>query len=133
MPWPSGSYVPAPSLLPNSATLGTSIATTAVLLLVTYLVGGVIYSLTLHPLASFPGPALEAVSRIPFWISCLTGRQVQWMHKLHAQYGPVVRYSPNDLSYTDEGGTAWPAIHGHATGQREFPKAKEWFVTPANG
>jgi hypothetical protein len=56
------------------------------------------------------------------------------MHALHAQYGPVVRYSPNDLSYVDEGTTAWKAIHNQdKTGKREFPKAREWFVTPANG
>jgi hypothetical protein len=131
MLWLRGPPVLALSLQ-TSTTLGIGILT-AVVLLVVYLVGSAIYSLTLHPLATFPGPAWGAVSRIPFWVSCLTGRQVQWMHKLHARYGPVVRYSPNDLSYADQGGKAWKAIHGHEKGGREFPKAKEWFVTPANG
>lgn len=60
------------------------------------------------------------------------------MHALHAHYGPAVRYSPNDLSFVDEGdnntaGSAWKAIHGHEKGETEFPKAKEWFVAPENG
>jgi cytochrome P450 len=32
------------------------------------------------------------------------------MHNLHVQYGPVVRYAPNMLSYTDQ--RAWKDIHG---------------------
>lgn len=126
-----GMHIPAPSLQ-NSVTIGTGIVTMAVMLVV-YLVCSTIYSLSMHPLATFPGPVLGAMSRIPFWISCLTGRQVNWMHNLHARYGPVVRYSPNDLSYADQGGNVWRAIHGLEKGRREFPKAKEWFVTPANG
>lgn len=131
--WPTISHILAPLLQDSTtSTLGTGIATTGALIVV-YLLGSAIYSLTLHPLATFPGPTLGAVSRIPFWISCLTGKQVKWMDNLHAQYGPVVRYSPSDLSYTDQGGSAWKAIHGHEKGGREFPKAKEWFVTPTNG
>ncbi|KAK3302986.1 cytochrome P450, partial [Chaetomium strumarium] len=114
-------------------TLTTSLAATAALLIF-YFLASVIYSLTFHHLANFPGPVSCAVSRIPFWVACVKGTQVQWMHSLHARYGPVVRYSPNDLSYVDEGTTAWKAIHNQdRTGRREFPKAREWFVTPANG
>ncbi|KAK3986107.1 cytochrome P450 [Cladorrhinum sp. PSN332] len=116
-----------------NVTLGVGV-TTAVVLLVTYLIGTIVYSLTLHPLAGFPGPALAGVSRFPFWIACLTGKQVSWMHNLHLRYGPVVRYSPNDLSFVDDGAaSAWKAIHGHEKGEHEFPKAKEWFITPSNG
>ena len=55
------------------------------------------------------------------------------MHKLHSQYGPVVRYGPNELSYVDQDFAAWKAIHGHEKAGRELPKAREWFVTPFNG
>lgn len=105
----------------------------ASLSLVVYIIATVTYSLTLHPLAKFPGPIGTATSRIPFWIACVTGDQVVWMHNLHAKYGPVVRYSPNDLSFVDRGGAEWKAIHGHEKGGRELPKAREWFVEPANG
>ncbi|KAL2192904.1 cytochrome P450 [Corynascus similis CBS 632.67] len=102
---------------------------------VAYIVGTAIYSAAFHPLAGFPGPIWCSVSRIPFWIACVTGKQVRWMHALHLRYGPVVRYSPTDLSFVDDdGGSVWKAIHGrHEKGGREFAKAKEWFVTPANG
>ncbi|KAK6859506.1 isotrichodermin C-15 hydroxylase (cytochrome P-450 monooxygenase CYP65A1) [Apiospora arundinis] len=112
--------------------LGRTCMILAFLLLV-YLTANIIYSLTLHPLANYPGPILTATSRWPFWLACVTGRQVTWMHNLHVQYGPVVRYSPSDLSFIDQGGAEWKAIHGHEKGGRELPKAREWFVEPANG
>lgn len=105
----------------------------AAVFLVFYLAGTAIYAVTLHPLSRSPGPTYTSLSYIPFWIACITGRQVQWMHELHCRYGPVVRYGPNQLSYVDTDFTAWKAIHGHEKGGREFPKAKEWFVAPSNG
>jgi hypothetical protein len=124
---PAGNHSPFLSLLVTSSAL-----------LVAYLVSSAIYALTLHPLTRFPGPRLCAASRIPFWYACITGHQVRWMHALHTRYGPIVRYSPNDLSFVDEGnnhpaGSAWKAIHGQEKGDTEFPKAKEWFVAPENG
>ncbi|KAH8651059.1 cytochrome P450 [Xylariales sp. PMI_506] len=106
---------------------------TVIVLFVIYLAGTAIYSLTLHPLSHFPGPVLTSLTRIPFWVACITGHQVQWMHKLHSIYGAVVRYSPNDLSFVDQDFAAWKAIHGHEKGAREFPKAREWFIKPFNG
>ena len=121
----------------NDHSLLLSLATTTCAVLVAYVVSSAIYALTFHPLAKFPGPRLCALSRLPFWYYCITGQQVRWMHSLHKQYGPVIRYSPNDLSFVDEGetpaGSAWKAIHGHDKGENEFPKAKEWFVAPENG
>ncbi|KAK8132274.1 isotrichodermin C-15 hydroxylase (cytochrome P-450 monooxygenase CYP65A1) [Apiospora kogelbergensis] len=101
------------------------IAVIAVLLVLIYMIGKDIYLLTLHPLANFPGPILTAISRVPYWEACLTGNQVAWMHNLHSKYGPVVRYSPNELSFIDQGGAEWKAIHGHERGGRELPKAPE--------
>jgi cytochrome P450 len=37
--------------------------------------------------------------------------------KLHDQYGPVVRYTPNDVSFI--GAAAWKDIYGHRTASRE--------------
>ena len=50
--------------------------------IVGYYVLTVIYSLTLHPLAVVPGPKLCAISRIPYWIVHVRGRDVHWMHQL---------------------------------------------------
>ena len=126
------SFVAHLPTIPGGVTPSTAFITVAALL-AGYLVANGIYSLTLHPLARFPGPTWGAVTRVPFWVACINGTQVTWMNELHKRYGPVVRYGPNDLSYADEGGEAWKAIHGHEKGGREFGKAKEWFVAPANG
>lgn len=104
-----------------------------VLSFILYLVGNVIYSLKFHPLAGYPGPALAACSRIPWWIHAISGNQISWMSELHSKYGSVVRFSPNDLSYVDHGGDAWKAVHSRVQGSHEFPKAKEWFVNTSNG
>ncbi|KAK3936290.1 cytochrome P450 [Diplogelasinospora grovesii] len=124
-------------LLQDGTTLSfSSSITTALVSIVVYLLGSAIYSLTLHPLAGFPGPVLTSVSRIPWWVSCITGDQVTWIQHLHATYGPVVRFSPNDLSFVDlQNGEVWKEIHGHekSHGSQEYPKAKEWFLTPHNG
>ena len=40
----------------------------------------------------------------------IAGRSHIWNHNLHLKYGPVVRYGPNSLSYTDERG--WKDIYG---------------------
>ena len=111
----------------------STLAATTITAFVSYVFGTALYSLVLDPLARFPGPLSCAVSRLPFWVACITGKQVEWMHKLHIRYGSVVRYSPNDLSFADEDGTTWKAVHGHGKDEKEFLKAKEWFVSPANG
>jgi cytochrome P450 len=45
---------------------------------------------------------------------------------LHRQYGPVVRISPNDLSFVSP--QAWKDIYGHrAHGEEEFPKDRQFY------
>ena len=61
--------------------------------------GRAIYNVTFHPLAKFPGPFWAGVT--PWW---KTYEEV-WkgnslFHRLvdiHAQYGPIVRVSPNEV------------------------------------
>lgn len=119
-------------LSPDGISLTRAVIAALALCVATYLVTA-IYALTLHPLAKYPGPALAAVSRIPWWIQAIRGNQIPWMLKLHEKYGSVVRFSPTDLSYVDHGGEAWKAVHGHTKGTVEFPKAKEWFVETSSG
>lgn len=118
--------------LQDGITLGIGISTGIALLMVCAL-GNALYTLKFHALAGFPGPGLAAISRIPWWLSCLTGNQVAWIQKLHARYGPVVRFSPNDLSFADQGGDIWKEIHAFEKGREEYAKAKEWFPVPLNG
>ncbi|KAF4436168.1 hypothetical protein F53441_13312 [Fusarium austroafricanum] len=104
-----------------------SIITVPIALLGLYLVGWSIYSITFHPLAKIPGPKFCAISRFPYWIKLFRGEDVAWTKKLHDQYGPVVRYGPNDLSYA--AAQAWNDIHAHKVTE----KPKEFFIQPING
>ncbi|KAI0399852.1 cytochrome P450 [Xylaria palmicola] len=114
---------------------GPSSDTTAlrylVVLFVLFSISYPIYALYLHPLRTYPGPKLCAITRIPYWIACLKGDQVRWMSRLHAQYGPVVRFGPDDLSYTD--GQAWRDICIVPKGKKENGKEVGFHAPSANG
>lgn len=69
-----------------------------------------IRNLFFSPLASFPGPKICAVSRIPQLVVTMCGKQLDWLQYLHNQYGGVVRIAPDTLTYTDE--RAWTDICG---------------------
>lgn len=76
-------------------------------------VGLVIYRLTVHPLAHFPGP-FEA----KIWGSWRNRRywRGQWHEdilELHRLYGPAVRIAPNELSLVDAG--ALRLLYNHGT------------------
>lgn len=97
-----------------------------------YVVATTLYSLTVHPLSDIPGPKGCAVSRIPWWVACLTGNQVRFMVGLHKRYGPVVRFGPNDVSYADDG-QAWRDLYGYEKSRPENPKDEVFHAPPANG
>ncbi|GAP84455.1 putative cytochrome p450 monooxygenase [Rosellinia necatrix] len=90
-----------------------------------------IYALYLHPLRTYPGPKLAAITRLPYWIACLKGDQVRWMTELHRQYGSVVRFGPDDLSYSD--GRAWGDICLAPRGRKENSKEVRFHAPSANG
>ncbi|EON67359.1 hypothetical protein W97_06612 [Coniosporium apollinis CBS 100218] len=94
--------------------------TVAFVLAVCYAVGFVVYRLYFHPLAKFPGPRLNALSSIPgiYWL--LKGRLPFVNHELHKRYGPIVRVSPNELSFASA--QAWEDIYGHRQGQKNMHK-----------
>lgn len=55
---------------------------------------------------------------------------------LHAKYGPVVRLSPNEVSFIS-GETAWQDIYGFRTGkmkgQANMQKNPAWYAQPPTG
>jgi cytochrome P450 len=62
-----------------------------------------IYRLFLSPLAAIPGPKLAALSR---WYECYydivqPARYTFKIQELHSRYGPIVRISPNEVSFSD--------------------------------
>ncbi|KAH8655283.1 cytochrome P450 monooxygenase-like protein [Xylariales sp. PMI_506] len=90
--------------------------------LLVYNIADAVYKLKFHPLAKFPGPRLAAFSNIPysFWIS--SGR---WPFKavdLHKKYGPVVRITPTELSFSTA--QSWKDIYGIRPGHKIFLKSE---------
>lgn len=123
------------SLLPQNAAgfLGAATVTVSVLLAIIlslyidhfmkFLAGFgclVFYNLFLHPLRSFPGPWYTRASVLWFIYHSFKGDTPFLLHKIHLEYGPVVRVTPNEISYTDP--KAWKDIYGHRNGVPENEK-----------
>ncbi|KAI0482079.1 isotrichodermin C-15 hydroxylase [Xylariaceae sp. FL0804] len=100
--------------LDNVASLAGATAVAAVI----YALGRVWYNLFLHPLASFPGPLLWRLSRIPWTAALLRARIVFDVEEMHKRYGPVVRIAPDELAFQDP--RAWRDVMGG--GASEIPK-----------
>lgn len=69
------------------------------------------YNVFFHPLRSYPGPLLAQASLIEYQIQTLKGYPHLWLDGLHKEYGPVVRFSPNQLSFIEPG--VWKDVYGH--------------------
>ena len=52
-----------------------------------------------HPLRAVPGPWANSVSELPATLALAKGNQHIYYRSLHERYGPVVRVSPNELSF----------------------------------
>jgi hypothetical protein len=52
-----------------------------------------------HPLRQIPGPWANSVSELPAALALVRGNQHVYYKSLHEKYGPVVRVSPNELSF----------------------------------
>ncbi|KAM0348463.1 hypothetical protein HYE67_000123 [Fusarium culmorum] len=103
---------------------GTSLGGGLVLLaaaVVLFVTGRAIYYVFFHPLAKIPGPKLYAATQLPYLYHLTRGQWVYRLKELHEQYGPVVRYTYNDVSFITA--DAYKTIYGHKTGgAREFGK-----------
>ena len=90
--------------LPN---ITTFVTWNNVLLLVvgslSYCVLVVIYRLTFHPLARFPGPKIAAATRLYefHYDSTLHGRYWTKIAEMHEKYGPIVRINPHEVHISD--------------------------------
>ncbi|KAF4552064.1 Cytochrome P450-like protein 69 [Elsinoe fawcettii] len=105
-------------------------------ILVTAKLFDVIYLIFFHPLRKIPGPWYLKASRLPYGRHLLGGSSVTWLHNLHNKYGPVVRYSPNEVSVIN-GETAWQEIYGFRTGKQKgtstFLKDRVWYAPSIDG
>jgi cytochrome P450 len=88
-----------------------------------YIVCYAIYNLYFHPLHGFPGQKLWIAFPILRHIAAIRGRFDERTRVLHEMHGPVVRTSPDELSFITA--QAWKDIYGH--GHIQFPK---WIAMP---
>ncbi|KAJ0165189.1 Versicolorin B desaturase, partial [Colletotrichum tanaceti] len=102
-----------------------------VALVVAYGASLVVYNLYFHPLAEYPGPWLGRASLLWRFIHTTTGHIHLDLEKLHRKYGPVVRVSPNELSF---GSTeSWKAVYGHSNAERPTPTKGPFYEIFAAG
>ncbi|TKA45830.1 hypothetical protein B0A54_03515 [Friedmanniomyces endolithicus] len=71
----------------------------------------IIYALYLHPLAKYPGPLLGRLTQCYDVYHAYKGDKHVLFHRLHQQYGPIVRFSPNTVSINHP--AALKAIYAH--------------------
>ncbi|KAK7720883.1 hypothetical protein SLS63_009666 [Diaporthe eres] len=90
----------------------------ALLLVAAAVVTNIVYNAYLHPLRNVPGPFLAGVTELWRTAKYASGQWHQDILDLHHQYGPVVRVSPNEVSFVDQ--TALEQVYGHATGTKKF-------------
>ncbi|KAF5329959.1 hypothetical protein D9611_010489 [Ephemerocybe angulata] len=71
----------------------------------------IVSKLYLHPLAKFPGPPLAAMTDyyVAYYDIVKGGGLVEQLVKLHEQYGPIVRFGPDKLHFSDL--SAYEAIY----------------------
>ncbi|KAF5236750.1 hypothetical protein FANTH_11157 [Fusarium anthophilum] len=90
-------------------------------ILALYLLITATYYAFIHPLSKVPGPKLYAITQIPYFYHLTQGSWLDKLDKLHNQYGPVVRFAPNDISFITA--DAVRIIYGHkASGFAPFDK-----------
>lgn len=75
---------------------------------IAYLLAKAIYNVYFHPLASFPGPRITAVTKLyGMYYDMIKddhgGRWSRKIYELHQQYGPIVRIEPNEVHILDSG------------------------------
>ncbi|GKU08617.1 unnamed protein product [Fusarium langsethiae] len=96
--------------LVTELSLGAKLALLPISLLLYIIVSSVYYAF-FHPLAKIPGPKLYAVTQLPYFYHLTQGDWIVTVSKLHDQYGPAVRFTPNDVSFITA--DAVKTIYGH--------------------
>ena len=70
-----------------------------------------VYRVFFHPLAHIPGPFFAKLTHLWQTKSYFTGQWHSDVLKIHEKYGPVVRISPDEISFVD--GDAMKRLYGH--------------------
>lgn len=89
-----------------------------------YLASIAVYNIAFHPLKRFPGPVSWAASRLPWATTSFAGKLPFVVANLHAQYGPIVRIAPDELSFIDP--SAWKDIMCAHKGRPTMQKDRKY-------
>ncbi|KAM5358049.1 hypothetical protein ACJZ2D_015646 [Fusarium nematophilum] len=98
-------WVRADNVSPRTLLVYSSLALTALY---------VLFQIFTSPLRHIPGPFLNKFTNAVLTLNTLAGRRIHYVHKLHQQYGPVVRISGKDFTRSpveDVFSTRNPKIH----------------------
>jgi cytochrome P450 len=96
--------------------------------LLLYILGVIVYRLTLHPLASYPGPFLAKITDIYLAYYAYKGSRHLAFHRAHEQYGSYVRLGPNLLSVNTT--TGLKSIYGFRSNVRKASFYEAFPSTP---
>ncbi|CAO2658499.1 Nn.00g062220.m01.CDS01 [Neocucurbitaria sp. VM-36] len=88
----------------------------------------IIYRLTLHPLARYPGPFFAKITDIYLAYYAYKGSRHLAFHQAHLQYGPYVRLGPNLLSVNTA--TGLKTIYGFRSNVRKASFYEAFPSTP---
>ncbi|KAJ4308417.1 hypothetical protein N0V84_012114 [Fusarium piperis] len=80
------------------------------------------------PLRHIPGPFLNKFTNAVLALNTLAGRRIHYVHKLHQQYGPVVRISYDQVDVSDL--PAFKAIHKIGNGYLKTQWYKDFTRSP---
>lgn len=90
-------------------------------ILCTHNLQGIVLHRLSGPLSHLPGPWHSRFTNLRLKWAVLSGQRMFYVHKLHQQYGPVVRIAPNEADICDAQG--FKQIHSPGSGFRK----SDWY------
>lgn len=120
----------AVSSISNPVIFGFGLTLMTVLMqMLSYLAASSVYYAYFHPLAKVPGPKLYALTSLPYLYHVSRGDWHETLRVFHNRYGPVVRFTREDVSFISS--DAVKMIFGHKSGKAQtFEKDTVRFYSP---
>jgi cytochrome P450 len=97
-------------------------------LVVLYFALKIIWIVYFHPLRNLPGPKMWIAFPVLRFFALSRGQLEAKMRLFHNQYGEVVRFGPNEVSFITA--QAWKDIYGH--GHQQLPKVLHSTSNPSD-
>lgn len=98
---------------------------------VIFVITFVVYQLFFNSLRAYPGPKLSAATPFPYLTALLKGELNYYIHRLHDQYGDIVRVAPYHLSYCSS--KAWKDVYDRRPGYAFLEKEPTFYMLLPNG